>query len=182
MNSRFVIETLRTRLRPWRDDDRAPFAALNADPEVMAFFPGTLGRAESDALVDRAEAHFAAHDFGPWALEIPGVSAFAGFVGLSIPRFEAAFTPCVEIGWRLARVLWGHGYVTEAAEAALTYGFATLGLAEIVSFTVPTNQRSRQVMNRIGMTHDPRDDFDHPLLPAGHPLAHHVLYRKRRSW
>jgi RimJ/RimL family protein N-acetyltransferase len=174
------LATARTRLRRWRPEDREPFAALNADPEVMRHYPAVLSRAESDDLAGRIEEHFAHHGFGLWALELPGVAPFAGCVGLSVPRFEAAFTPCVEIGWRLARAYWGHGYVTEAASAALTFGFEPLGLPEIVSFTVPDNIRSRRVMERIGMTHDPGDDFDHPLLPEGHPLRAHVLYRKSR--
>lgn len=176
---RTEIATERTQLRRWTDADRAPFAVLNADGEVMEHFPATLDRAESDRAADRIEAHFAARGFGLWALEIPGLASFAGFVGLSVPTFETAFTPCVEIGWRLARPFWGRGYVTESARAALAFGFDDLGLSEIVSFTVPANLRSRRVMERIGMTHDERDDFDHPVLPEGHPLRRHVLYRKR---
>jgi RimJ/RimL family protein N-acetyltransferase len=176
-----VIRTERLILRPWVPDDREPFAKLNADPEVMRHFPAVLSRNESDALAVRAEEHFAARGFGPWALEIPNVAAFAGFVGLSVPRFEAPFAPCVEIGWRLARAHWGRGYATEAAQAALAFGFEELRLEEIVSFTVPENAASRRVMERLGMTYDPSDDFQHPALPVGHPLRPHVLYRKRRS-
>ena len=175
------LRTERLRLRRWRPDDRAPFAALNADPRVAAFLPGTLSRAASDALAARIEAHFATRGFGLWAVELPGEIPFAGFVGLSVPAFEAAFTPCVEVGWRLAHACWGHGYATEGARAALDFGFARLGLAEIVSFTVPGNARSRQVMERLGMTHDAADDFDHPALPEGHALRRHVLYRARRA-
>jgi RimJ/RimL family protein N-acetyltransferase len=164
-------------LRHWRPEDRDPFAALNADPVVMAHFPSTLTPAESDAGVDRIEAHFDKHGFGLWAVEIPGVAPFAGFIGLSIPAFEAHFTPCVEIGWRLAREYWGKGYATEGASATLHFGFEGLGLAEIVSFTSTANVRSRRLMERIGMHHSPADDFDHPSLPAGHPLLAHVLYR-----
>lgn len=174
------LATARARLRRWRPEDREPFAALNADPEVMRHYPAVLSRAESDALADRIEEHFTRHGFGLWALELPGVAPFAGYVGLSVPRFEAAFTPCVEIGWRLARAHWDHGHASEAARNVLTFGFGELGLREIVSFTVPENARSRRVMERIGMTRDPRDDFDHPLLPEGHPLRRHVLYRKSR--
>jgi RimJ/RimL family protein N-acetyltransferase len=174
-----VLRTARLRLRPWTNTDRAPFAALNADPVVMEHFPGVLSRAESDAQADRIAAHFAQHGFGLWAVEVPGVAAFIGYVGLAIPRFETAFTPCVEIGWRLARAFWGAGYATEAAKATLAFGFETLRLPEIVSFTVPGNLRSRGVMERLGMTHDPREDFEHPLVPVGHPLRRHVLYRKR---
>lgn len=143
----------------------------------MKHFPALLSREESDALVARIEAHFEQHGFGLWAVEIVEVAPFAGFVGLSVPRFEASFTPCVEIGWRLAAEHWGRGVATEAARRALDFGFTELGLKEILSFTVPENRRSRRVMEKIGMTHDPGDDFDHPLLPAGHPLQRHVLYR-----
>lgn len=174
------LRTERLLLRRWRDDDRAPFAALNADPRVTEFLPAPLSRADSDALVDRIEAHFAAHGFGLWAVEVPGEIPFAGFVGLAVPAFEAAFTPCVEVGWRLAAACWGHGYASEGARAALAFGFAQLALAEIVSFTVPANVRSRRVMERLGMTRDPADDFDHPALPDGHPLRRHVLYRAVR--
>jgi ribosomal-protein-alanine N-acetyltransferase len=167
----------RLRLRRWRDEDRAPFAAMNADPRVMEFFPAPLSRAESDALVDRVEAHFDRHGFGAWAIEAPGVAPFVGFTGLSVPRFEAPFMPCVEIGWRLAVAHWGRGYATEAAQLALDYGFKTLGLAEIVSFTASMNFRSRAVMERLGLRRDPSGDFDHPALPEGHPLCRHVLYR-----
>jgi RimJ/RimL family protein N-acetyltransferase len=172
------LASVRVLLRPWRDDDRAPFAALNADPEVMSFFPHVLTSEESDRAVDRIEAHFRCHGFGLWALEICSVASFAGFAGLSVPSFDAHFTPCVEVGWRLARPYWGHGYATEAARLILAYGFETLKLAQIVSFTASANVRSRHVMERIGMSHDPRDDFDHPLLPEAHPLRRHVLYRK----
>ncbi|NJN22491.1 MAG: GNAT family N-acetyltransferase [Leptolyngbya sp. RL_3_1] len=175
------LPTERLILRRWHQSDRSPFAALNADPRVMTYLPAQLSRAESNALADRIEAHFKHHGFGLWAVEIPGVSAFAGFIGLAIPRFEAPFTPCVEIGWRLAADYWGHGYAPEGARAALAFGFETLQLAEILSFTVPKNQRSRRVMEKLGMTHDPQDDFGHPLLPADHPLHDHVLYRINRS-
>lgn len=162
-------------LRQWRPTDLAPFAALNADARVMEHFPGTLSREESDALVARIQAHFDEHGYGLWAVEIPTVTSFAGFVGLSIARFEAHFTPCVEIGWRLAAEHWGAGYATEGARAALDFGFAELGLDEIVSFTVPGNVRSRRVMEKIGMVHDPADDFERATLPAG--FRRHVLYR-----
>jgi RimJ/RimL family protein N-acetyltransferase len=171
------LRTARLYLRLWRDDDLTTFAALNADPRVMEFFPKHLDRAESDALAARIRTAIAERGFGLWAVEVPVVAPFIGFVGLSVPRFEAPFTPCVEIGWRLARERWGCGYATEAAQAVLEFGFEQLGLREIVSFTVPANSRSRSVMERIGMTHCPEDDFDHPLLPQGHPLSRHVLYR-----
>lgn len=169
--------TPRLLLRPWRDSDLAPFAAMNADARVMEFYPQTMTRQESDALVERARTHFAKHGFGLWAVEVPGVAEFIGFTGLIVPNWEAAFTPCVEVGWRLAPEHWGHGYATEAAGAAVRFGFETAGLREILSFTVPANGRSRAVMQRLGMTHDPADDFDHPLLSEGHSLRKHVLYR-----
>ncbi|GAA4062068.1 GNAT family N-acetyltransferase [Actinomadura miaoliensis] len=177
MNSGPELTTPRLLLRRWRDTDRAPFAALNADPQVMHHFPATLSRAESDALIDRIEAHFDRHGFGLWAVQHTGTGAFLGFTGLWTPAFDAHFTPTVEIAWRLAHHAWGHGYATEAARRALEYGFTTAGLPEIVSFTAVPNDRSQAVMRRLGMTRDPRDDFDHPVLPAGHPLRRHVLYR-----
>ncbi len=173
------LRTDRLLLRRWRSDDRAPFAALNADPRVTEFLAGPLSRASSDALAERIEAHFAQYGFGPWAVEVPGEIPFAGFVGLGVPGFTAPFTPCVEVLWRLAPACWGRGYATEGARAALDFGFTHAGLAEIVSFTVPANVRSRAVMERLGMTRDPADDFDHPELPAGHSLRRHVLYRAR---
>ncbi len=175
------ITTPRLVLRPRRQADLAPFAALNADPRVMEFFPGCLSAAESDALALRIVEHFAAHGFGLWAVEVAGGTPFIGFVGLSVPRYETPFTPCVEIGWRLAASHWGRGYASEAARGALACGFDHLGLAEIVSFTTEANARSRRVMERLGMRRDPADDFDHPLLAADHPLRRHVLYRLSKS-
>jgi RimJ/RimL family protein N-acetyltransferase len=176
-----TLKTERLTLRPWADSDLAPFAALNADARVMEFFPKTLDRAESDALAERIRGHFARHGFGLWAVGAPGVADFVGFVGLAVPGFAAPFMPCVEIGWRLAVPYWGRGYATEAARAALGFGFGSLGLAEIVSFTVRDNWPSRRVMERLGMRHDPADDFDHPSLPQGHRLRRHVLYRLSRA-
>ena len=176
-----TLATPRLLLRPWRDADLAPFAALNADPRVMEFFPKLLARAESDAMVERLRAHFDRHGFGLWAVEVAGGAPFIGFVGLAVPRFEAHFTPCVEIGWRLAAEHWGRGYATEAAGAALDFAFGRLGLDEAVSFTTAANRRSRAVMERLGMTHAPADDFEHPSLPEGHALRPHVLYRLTRS-
>jgi len=175
------LETPRLRLRGWQPDDRAPFGALNADPRVVEFLPGPLTREQSDVVADRIEAHFAEHGFGWWAVEIPGVAPFAGFIGLARPRFTAHFTPCIEIGWRLAAEHWGRGYATEGAHAALEFGFTRLGLDEIVSLTVPANTRSRRVMEKLGLKHNPVDDFDHPLLPEGHRLRRHVLYRIKRT-
>jgi ribosomal-protein-alanine N-acetyltransferase len=176
-----MLETDRLILRQWLPRDREPFAAMNADPAVMAHFPAPLTAAESDALADAIAAHHAARGFGLWALEIPGVTPFAGFVGLSVPGFTAPFAPCVEIGWRLAAAQWGHGYATEAARAVLAHAWDVLRLDEVVSFTTAGNDRSRAVMTRLGMRYDPADDFDHPRLPPGHPLRRHVLYRVARS-
>jgi ribosomal-protein-alanine N-acetyltransferase len=170
-----VIHTERLVLRQWRDEDRETFAALNADPIVMEHFPEKLSREQSDAFADRIEAGFAERGWGLWALEAGG--EFIGYTGLQPVSFETHFTPAVEIGWRLARGAWGRGYASEAARAAAVFAFAELELDELVSFTVPENSRSRAVMERIGMTHDPADDFDHPKLPDGHPLQRHVLYR-----
>ena len=174
------LRTDRLRLRRWLPTDLTPFAALNADRRVMEHFPAALSREESDALAARIEAHFDQYGFGPWAVEIPGLAPFAGFVGLSVPRFEAHFTPCVEIRWRLAAQYWGRGYATEGARVVSAFAFQTMGLGDIVSFTVPANLRSRRVMERIGMVHNPADDFDHPGLPEKHPLRRHVLYRMPR--
>jgi RimJ/RimL family protein N-acetyltransferase len=176
-----VLRTDRLILRPWRDADRAPFAAMNADPQVTQFFPKPLTRAESDAMVDRMREHFARRGFGFWVAEAPGVADLVGAIGIVAPSFQAPFTPCIEVGWRLARAYWGRGYATEGASAALAYGFGHLGLDEIVSFTVPANLPSRRVMERLGMMRSPADDFEHPFLPPGHPLRPHVLYRLDRS-
>jgi len=193
------LRTARLLLRGWRPEDLAPFAALNADPRVMEHLAVVLSRVDSDQLAARIQGHSEAHGFGLWAVERAadnrrgaaqvgqsGAAAatndtFLGFAGLSVPRFQAHFTPCVEIGWRLAAEHWGHGYATEAAEAALDHAFGVLGLDEVVSFTVPANQRSRRVMERLGLEHDPADDFDHPGLPGGHRLRRHMLYRIRRA-
>src|SRR5579863_1507201 len=156
---------------------------MSADPEVMRYLLPLADRAASDALAARFRAHFAEHGFGFWALELSGVAPFIGAVGLAVVGFEAHFTPAVELGWRLARPYWGRGYATEAARAALDYGFDRLGLDEIVAYTAPTNLRSRRVMQRLGMTRSEQDDFDHPRVPEGHPLKRHVLYRiSREAW
>lgn len=152
---------------------------MSSDPRVMEFFPSVLDRAQVVAQIARYRAHFAEHGFGFWAVEVPGVADFVGLCGIAHVRFQAHFTPCVEIGWRLAHDYWGRGYAPEAARAALDYAFTTLGFSEVVAFTTVSNARSRRVMQKIGMTYDPADDFDHPSLPAGHPLLRHVLYRKR---
>jgi ribosomal-protein-alanine N-acetyltransferase len=171
------LTTSRLVLRPWRASDRAPFAALNADPRVMRYLGPPLARAASDALADRIEAHFAEHGFGMWAVEVRGVAEFVGFVGLGVVHFEAHFTPCTEVAWRLASAHQGRGYAMEAARAALRFGFAHLALAELVSFTTRENSASRALMERLGMQHNPRDDFEHPALAPGNPLRPHVLYR-----
>ena len=171
-----ILRTDRLVLRTWREEDREAFAAINADPLVTQFLP-LMTRNDSDAAADRIQRHFDTHGFGFWALEIPGLTCFAGIVGLAVPRFTAHFTPCFEIGWRLGSQYWNCGYATEAARAALDYGLHELHIAQIVAFTVPQNLRSRRVMERLGMTHDPAEDFDHPLLDERDPLRRHVLYR-----
>ena len=149
----------------------------------MEFLPGLLSRSESDAMLDRIEAHFDQHGFGLWAAELRETGEFLGYVGLAVPRFEAAFTPCVEIGWRLASKHWERGFATEGARAATSFAFDALNLEDLVSFTVPANARSLRVMQKLGMTHDATEDFDHPLLAVDHPLRRHVLYRmKRAGW
>ena len=175
-----MIETARLLLRHWKLDDREPFFRINSDPRVMEFMPKLLSRAESDLFVERIENHFRKYSFGLYALELREDRSFIGFVGLSVPGFEAHFTPCVEIGWRLAANQWGQSLATEGAQAVLIHAFEVLKLEEVVSFTTATNARSRRVMEKIGMTHKSADDFDHPNLPEGHPLRPHVLYRVQR--
>jgi RimJ/RimL family protein N-acetyltransferase len=172
-----LLMTERLVLRRWRESDLEPFRRMNADPRVMEFMPKLLDATESDALVDRMEKHFEERGFGLMVAELRESGEFVGFVGLSVPQFEAPFMPAVEIGWRLAAEYWGKGLATEAARETLRFAFEKVGLESVVSFTVPANMRSRRVMERIGMTHDPREDFDHPQLPVGHPLRRHVLYR-----
>jgi len=172
-----TLTTARLQLRVWRDTDLEPFAALNADVRVMEHYPQLLTQVESDAFANRARTRLVERGFGLWAVEVLGAAPFIGYVGLSEPCFQAPFTPCIEIGWRLAYEYWGHGYATEAASAALRYGFGTLALAEVVSFTSAGNLRSRRVMERIGMHRRPSEDFEHPDLPEGHRLRRHVLYR-----
>jgi len=171
-----TLTTARLTLRAWRESDRVPFAALNADPAVMEHFPAPLQRADSDVMADRILGHFDRHGYGLWAVELPG-TPFAGFIGLNVPIFAAAFMPCVEIGWRLAASAWGHGYAREGAAAVLGWAFEVKKLPELVSFTVPGNTRSRRVMEAIGMKQDLAGDFEHPLVPLGHKLRKHVLYR-----
>lgn len=178
-----MIKTKRLILRPWRETDLEPFAALNADPRVMEYFPSLLTRKESDERVHSWEEKIQAKGWGLWAVSVPDIADFIGFIGLEYVNFEAYFTPAVEIGWRLAYPFWGKGYATEGAKAALAYGFETLNLKEIVSFTAVQNMRSSRIMEKIGMYHDPKDDFDHPKLPEGHWLRRHVLYRlNQQEW
>jgi RimJ/RimL family protein N-acetyltransferase len=181
--SRAVAElrTQRLVLRQWLEADLEPFAALNADPEVMRHFPDLVTREQSDAFAEHQRRLIAERGWGLWAVELVPRRAFIGFVGLAEPRFEAHFTPAVEVGWRLARKHWGSGYASEAARAAVAFGFHELGLDEIVSFTTVGNDRSRRVMERLGMTRDAADDFEHPLVATGHALRPHVLYRLRRE-
>jgi len=173
-----VIETDRLILREWHSSDIEPFASLNADSRVMEFFPATLNRAETEAMIATIVKRLRQQGFGFWATELKGAKTFIGFIGLNIPGYALPFSPCTEIGWRLAFDYWGRGYAQEGACAVLTYGLERLRLKEIVSFTTVKNLRSRQVMEGIGMTYDAQGDFDHLNLPENHPLLRHVLYRK----
>jgi RimJ/RimL family protein N-acetyltransferase len=175
-----LIQTERLLLRRWTEEDREPFYRINSDSRVMEFMPACLTRPESDQLFERIEKHFRKREFGLYAAELRQDRTLIGFIGLSVPSFQASFTPCVEIGWRLSAEHWGRGLATEGARAVVKHAFGELGLDEIVSFTVPENVRSRRVMEKIGMTHGASEDFDHPNLPEGHPLRLHVLYRLRR--
>jgi RimJ/RimL family protein N-acetyltransferase len=176
-----AITTDRLVLRRWRDEDREPFAALNADPDVMRYFPRVLTRQESDGLIERIEARFEGQGIGLWAVERREDGRFLGFTGLAPASFEAAFTPAIEVGWRFARSAWGHGYATEAGRAALRFGFEVRQLERIHSWTSVLNLPSIAVMERLGMHGDPADDFDHPLLPPGDRLRRHVRYTLDRS-
>lgn len=171
------LTTERLLLRRWRASDVQPFRDLNAGARVMEFMPGELPPQLSDNLITRIERHFDEHGFGLFAAELREDQTFLGFIGLSVPSFDAPFMPTVEIGWRLAAGYWGQGLATEGARAVVHFAFEYLGLPSLVSFTVPRNLRSRRVMEKLGMTHAPADDFDHPSLPPSHPLRRHVLYR-----
>ncbi|HEY0981586.1 MULTISPECIES: GNAT family N-acetyltransferase [unclassified Schlesneria] len=175
------IKTDRLLLRRWRESDGPLFAQMNADPKVMECFPSLLTREESDESMRRICEHFDEHGFGLWAVEVPGTAEFIGYVGLKYPTWQAWFTPCVEVGWRIDSRYWGNGYAPEAAKASLEFAFHAAGLKEIYSFTVPHNLRSRRVMEKIGMTHMQEHDFAHPILAPDHPLSRHVLYRISRS-
>jgi RimJ/RimL family protein N-acetyltransferase len=177
-----ILTTDRLVLRRWRDEDRAAFARMCADPRVMEFLPALLSRTESDEAVSRIEQHFERHNFGLCATELRADGSFIGFIGIWVPEFEADFTPCVEIGWRLAADYWGRGLATEGARAITAYAFEILKLSELVSFTTLANTRSRRVMEKLGMTRNADEDFDHPRMPAGHPLRRHVLYRLRNTF
>ena len=178
-----IAETDRLVLRTWLESDRAPFARMNADPRVMEFFLATLSAEESNRLADRIDAHFHEHGFTFFAAELKRSSEFVGMIGMAVVGFDgfnAKFTPCVEIGWRLAAEHWGQGLATEGARAIVGHALDTIKLPGVVAFTVPANVRSRRVMEKLGMTYDPADDFDHPSVPDGHPLKRHVLYRLER--
>jgi RimJ/RimL family protein N-acetyltransferase len=168
---------MKVTLRQWRDSDLRPYAAMNADPEVMRYFPSLLSREESKASLERQRGLIEERGWGLWVVEVDG--EFAGFTGLATPNFEAFFMPCVEIGWRLRREYWGRGVAYQAAVHALEYGFAKLKLKEIVSFTAYVNDRSRTLMERLEFVHDLGSDFDHPSIPEGNELRRHVLYRKK---
>ena len=176
-----MLTTNRLLLRRWTKEDSEPFSRMNSDAKVMEFLPKSLTRSESDLFIERIEDHFRKHAFGLYAAELREDHSFIGFVGLSVPAFQAHFTPCVEIGWRLAAEHWGRGLATEGAKEMLRHAFQDLKVDEVVSFTVPANVRSRRVMEKIGMVRNAADDFDHPSLPEGHPLKRHVLYRARRA-
>lgn len=171
------LRTERLRLRRWEQSDRAPFAAMNADPKVMEHFPAPLSASESDFFIDLIEQHFEDHGFGLWAIEVLDGEPFIGFVGLWPASFDAHFTPAVEVGWRVDHRFWGRGYAPEAARGVVSDGFDRLGLPEIVSFTAAINTRSRRVMEKLGMRHEASDDFDHPSVESASPLRRHVLYR-----
>ncbi len=170
-------------LRGFSAADRRPFAAMNGNPEVMRYMSRSLDRSASDLFLARILEHWEVDGFGLWAMERRDDGAFLGFAGLSAPAFRAPFTPAIEVGWRLGREAWGHGYATEAGAAALDFGFELLGRDEIVSYTAVGNERSRHVMERLGMTHDPADDFEYPLVALDHPVRRQVLYRiSPQSW
>lgn len=172
-----TLKTKRLILRQWKKEDLAPFAAMNADARVTEFFPSPLSREQSDELAQRIQEELKEHPYGLWAFEVQGGAPFIGFLGLHKTSFHASFTPCIEFAWRLSFDYWGKGYATEAALEVLRYAFSTLDLKEIVAFTTEQNARSRKLMERLGMTYCPDEDFDHPKLPSGHPLLPHVLYR-----
>jgi RimJ/RimL family protein N-acetyltransferase len=172
-----IIRTERLILRPWRKNDLDSFAKINADPKVMEFYPSVMTREESDDLAMKFQKEFKERGYGFWAVEVPGVADFIGYVGLNYWNLEMPFAPCIDIGWRLDSSFWGHGYATEGAEASLHYGFKILGLSEIVAMATIENARSKRVMERLGMKSDPAENFEHPKVPKGDPLSWRVLYR-----
>lgn len=171
------LKTKRLILRQWKNEDLIPFAKMNSDPKVMEFFPSVLTKEKSDEIAKKIQKELSEKEYGFWAVEEKKTKKFIGFVGLHLPEFSSHFTPCIEIGWRLAYEFWGQGFAFEAAEAVLKYAFSTLHLSEIVAFTAKTNLRSRKLMEKLEMSHDEKDDFDHPKIPKNHPLSLHVLYR-----
>jgi RimJ/RimL family protein N-acetyltransferase len=175
------LETERLILRQWKPEDRKPFARMNADPVIMEYMPRALDEKASDKLVLRFQEHFKAHGFGLYAIERKEDGAFMGFVGLNTVEFEAHFTPAVEIAWRLDYEYWGQGYATEAARRVIEHAFDELKLKEIVAFSVHDNSRAIHIMEKLGMRHDPKGDFDYPSLRKGHPLGRFVLYRLSRK-
>jgi 3-dehydroquinate dehydratase/shikimate dehydrogenase len=178
-----MIKTERLILRPWEESDLVPFAKINADSKVREYFPSVLSTEESNRSVEMMSDHIHKYGWGFWATSLKDTNEFIGMIGLQNVFFTAPFTPAVEIGWRLAFDHWGKGYAPEGATAVLEYGFHSLNLDEIVSFTAAQNQRSQRVMEKIGMSHHPKDDFNHPNLPADHWLKRHVLYRiSRNDW
>jgi len=176
-----ILPTQRLILRPWRETDLEPFAKLNADPKVMEFYPSVLTQEESDALAVKFQKEFKERGYGFWAIEVPGVADFIGYVGLNYWNLEMKFAPCIDIGWRLDSSYWGYGYATEGAKAALHHGFKTLGFSEIVAMATIGNIRSRHLMERLGMKNDPAENFEHPRVPLGDPLSLRVLYRLSRA-
>jgi 3-dehydroquinate dehydratase/shikimate dehydrogenase len=174
-----ALTTKHLLLRQWKESDLSLFAKINADKRVMEYFPAPLSVEESNSLAEQIQKDLKEKEYGKWAVELKGIAPFIGFVGLHYHDFPAPFTPCIEIGWRLACDYWGKGYAFEAAQRVIDYAFQTLKLKEIVSFTTETNQRSRSLMEKLGMTRNPQEDFDHPKLPKKHPLHAHVLYRLR---
>lgn len=176
-----ILDSERLVIHPWQDTDLPVFEAMNADPKVMAHMPNLMSKEDVAAMVMRIKAHFDEHGYGLFSLERKDNGEYIGYTGLCHVPFEADFTPAVEVGWRLLHEAWGHGYVTEAASRILSYAFEDLQLDEVVSFTVQDNTRSWAVMERIGMIRDHDGDFMHPRLPVDHPLAPHILYRKRAS-
>ncbi|WP_420421959.1 GNAT family N-acetyltransferase [Simkania sp.] len=176
-----TLETKRLLLRHWKTEDLLLFAEMNADPPVMEYFHKMLSPDESNQLAQKFQRELEEKEYGLWAVEVKNETSFIGFVGLHLQAFEAHFTPCIEIGWRLAHQYWGKGYAYEAASKVLAYAFETLKLEEIVAFTLPSNTPSRKLMEKLGMTYDPKDDFENSKLPQGHPMRPHVLYRMKKS-